>query len=157
MKRKHMNHIKEIIRRLQLGESERRVAQDMKMSRLTVMKYARIAKENGYLEPGRQLPGEAELQATLGPGVQAPRQVSSVEPYRKHVEEWRKQGVEMTAIWQRLQENFEFKGAYGSVLRFVHKLEPKQVEAVVRVHSEPGEDMQVDFGYVGMLFDPICG
>lgn len=125
------------------------------MSRLTVMKYARIAKQNGYLEAGRLLPSEAELQVALGPGVQAPRQVSSVEPYRKQVEEWRKQEVEMTAIWQRLQENYGFKGAYGSVLRFVHQLEPKRVEAVVRVHSEPGEDLQVDFGFAGMLYDPI--
>ena len=150
-----MNHIQEIIRRLKLGESERRIAKDLKMSRLTVMKYARITKENGYLEAGQPWPSDEELRLALGPGVQAPRQVSSVEPYRKQVEEWRKQGVEMTAIWQRLQENYEFKGAYGSVLRFVHKLEPKQIEAVVRVHSEPGEDMQVDFGYVGMLFDPV--
>ena len=29
MKRKHMNHIQDIIRRLQLGESERRIARDM--------------------------------------------------------------------------------------------------------------------------------
>ena len=41
------------------------------------------------------------------------------------------------------------------MLGFVHRLEPKQAEAVVSVHSEPGEDMQVDFGYVGMLYDPV--
>jgi transposase len=150
-----MNHIQEIIRRLQLGESERRIAVDMNTSRLTVRRYARIAKQKGYLEHGSQLPSDAELQVALGPGVQAPRQVSSVEPYRKVVEEWRRQGVEMTAIWLRLQENYGFKGAYGSVLRFVHRLEPTQPEAVVRVHSEPGEDLQVDFGYVGMLYDPF--
>ena len=154
MKRKHMNQIQDVIRRLRLGESERRIAQDMNLSRLTVRKYSKIAREHGYLEAG-QLPNDAELQVVLGPGVRAPRQVSSVEPYRKQVEEWRKQGVEMTAIWLRLQENYGFKGAYGSVLRFVHRLEPKQMEAVVRVHSEPGEDMQVDFGYVGMLYDPV--
>src|SRR5271157_2317793 len=154
MKRKHLNQIQDVIRRLQLGESERRIAQDMNLSRPTVRKYGKIAREHGYLESG-QLPNDAELQVVLGPGVQAPRQVSSVEPYRKQVEEGRKQGVEMTAIWLRLQENYGFQGAYGSVLRFVHRLEPKQVEAVMRVHSEPGEDLQVDFGHVGMLYDPV--
>ena len=157
MKRKPMNHIQEIIRRLQLGESERGIAQDLNIARLTVRKYSKLAKQRGYLEVGSQLPSETELQAMLGESTASARQVSSVEPYRKQVEEWRKQGVEMIAIWQRLQENFEFKGAYGSIRRFVHKLEPKQIEAVVRVHSEPGEDMQVDFGYVGMLFDPVSG
>ena len=104
------------------GESERRIAQNINLSRLTVRKYSKIAREHGYLEAG-QLPNDAELQVVLGTGCGAAR-VSSVEPYRKQVEEWRKEGVEMTAIWLRLQENYGFKGAYGSVLRFVHRLEP---------------------------------
>lgn len=157
MKRKLMNQIQEIVRRLQLGESERRIAQDLEIARLTVRKYGKLAKQHDYLEPGSALPSEAELQDMLGANIQTARQVSSVEPYRKQVEEWRKQGVEMTAIWQRLQENYGFKGAYGAIRRFVHRIEPKQMEVVVRVHSEPGEDLQVDFGYVGMLFDPISG
>jgi len=156
MKRKPMNYIQEIVRRLQLGESERRIAQDMNMARLTVRRYGKIAKQHGYLDPGSQLPSEAELQAVLGKEAQGVRHVSSVEPYRKQVEEWRRQGVEMTAIWLRLQENYGFKGAYGSIRRFVRTLEPKRVEAVVRVHSEPGEDLQVDFGYAGMLYDPVA-
>ena len=52
MKRKHMNHIQDIIRRLQLGESERRIAKDMKIARGTVHKYSKIAKEKGYLVSG---------------------------------------------------------------------------------------------------------
>jgi len=50
MKRKHMNHIQDILRRLQLGESERRIAKDMHIARKTVRKYSKIAKEQGYLE-----------------------------------------------------------------------------------------------------------
>ncbi len=155
MKRKHMNHIQDIIRRLQLGESERCIAQDMQISRGTVHKYHEIAKEKGYLEHPEVKPQEAELSAALGPGVQAPRQVSSVEPYREAIENWVKQEVEMTAIWQRLQENYGYKGSYSSIRRFVHHLDPVEPEVFIRVHSEPGEDMQVDFGSVGTLYDPV--
>jgi DNA-binding NarL/FixJ family response regulator len=49
MKRKHMNHIQDIIRRLQQGESERRIARDLQIARGTVRKYSKIAKEKGYL------------------------------------------------------------------------------------------------------------
>lgn len=155
MKRKHMNHIQDIIQRIQLGESERRIAADMQISRGTVRKYHEIAKEKGYLEKASSRPSESEIKEALGPGVQAPRQVSSVEPYRENIQEWRKQGVEMTAIWLRLQENFGYKGGYSSIRRFVQRLEPKQPEAIIRVHSEPGEDLQVDFGTVGPLYDPV--
>jgi transposase len=156
MKRKHMNHIQDIIRRIQLGESERRIARDMQISRQTVHKYHEIAKEQGYLEKGKAQPGEAELLEALGPGVQAPKQASTVEPYREAIQDWLKQGVEMTAIWLRLRENFGYKGGYSSIRRYVHRLEPRDPEAFVRVHSEPGEDMQVDFGSVGQLYDPVA-
>jgi transposase len=154
MKRKHMNHIHDIIRRLQLGESERRIAQDMQIARKTVHKYHEIAKKKGYLEKTDAQPADSELREALGPGVQAPKQVSTVEPYRQTIQDWLKQGVEMTAIWLRLQENYGFKGGYSSVRRFVHQLEPPEPEAFVRVHTDPGEDMQVDFGSVGQLYDP---
>ena len=101
MKRKHMNHIQDIIRRLQLGEGERRIARDMNISRGTVRKYHEIAKQENYLEKSGDLPSDSILREVMGPGVQAPRQVSTVEPYREKIQEWLKQGVEMTAIWLR--------------------------------------------------------
>lgn len=155
MKRKHMYHIQDIIRRLQLGESERRIAKDMRIARKTVHKYHEIAKEKGYLEkPVAQL-SDGKLGEALGPGVQAPKQTSTVEPYRETIQDWLKQGVEMTAIWLRLQENYGYQGGYSSIRRFVHRLEPIEPEGFTRVHSEPGEDMQVDFGSVGQLYDPV--
>ncbi len=91
----------------------------------------------------------------LGPGVQAPKQTSTVEPYREKIRSWLDQGVEMTAIWLRLQENYGYKGGHSSIRRFVHRLDPIEPEVFIRVHSEPGEDMQVDFGTVGQLYDPV--
>ena len=108
MKRTHMNHIQDIIRRLRLGEGERRIARDMHISRGTVRKYHELAQEKHYLEKASELPSESELVEMLGPGVQAPRQVSTLEPYREKMQEWLKQGVEMTAIWLRLS-NFTEK------------------------------------------------
>ena len=62
MKRKHMNHIQDILRRLQLGESERGIAQDMQISRGTVRKYHEIAEEKGFLDEAGVLPDEKELK-----------------------------------------------------------------------------------------------
>jgi transposase len=155
MKRKHMHHIQDIIRRIQLGEGERRIARDMKISRGTVHKYHEIAKQKNYLEKPEALPSERDLLKALGPGVQTPRQVSTVWPYREAIQDWLKQGVEMTAIWRRLQENYGYTGGYSSIRRFVHRLEPSKPEVFIRVHSEPGEDLQVDFGSVGQLYDPL--
>jgi transposase len=155
MERKHMNQIKEIIRRIQLGESERRIAQDLHISRPTVHKYHDMAKKAGFLEKKPELPGDEAIHKELGPGVKPPKVTSTVEPYRELVKDYLKQGVEMTAIWQRLRENYGYQGGYSSIRRFVAHLETQQPKAVVRVHSQPGEDLQVDFGTIGQLYDPV--
>jgi transposase len=156
MKRIHMNHIQDIIRRLQLGEGERRIARDMHISRGTVRKYHELAKEKQYLEKTSELPSDSDLAGIVGTGVQVARQPSTVEPYRAKIQEWLQQGVEMTAIWLRLQENYGYTGGYSSVRRFVHRLDPVEPEVFIRVQSAPGEEMQVDFGTVGQLYDPVA-
>ena len=67
------------------------------------------------------------------------------------------QGLEMTAIFARLREDHGFTGSYSSIRRYVHGLCPVEPEAVVRVHTLPGEEAQVDFGSVGPLYDPKGG
>jgi len=155
MKRKHMNHIQDIIRRLQLGESERRIAQDMNISRGTVRKYHQLAKDKNYLEKASELPSDKDLKEMIGAEVQLPRQESTVEPHRKTIQGWVNDGTEMTAIWLRLQENYGYTGGYSSIRRFVHRLKPEEPEVYVRVQTAPGEDMQVDFGTIGQLYDPV--
>jgi transposase len=50
MERIHMNHLRELIYRLRAGESQRRIAKDLGISRTTVAKYQKWAKEQGYLD-----------------------------------------------------------------------------------------------------------
>ncbi len=157
MERLHMNHLRDLIHRLRTGESERRIAQDMQISRPTVHKYHLLAKREGYLDPERPLPDDSTLRQVLGPGPQPPKIASSLEPYREAVQSLLKQGVEMTAMWQRLKDNYGYTGSYSAVRRFVRHLEPETPEAYTRVHTAPGEELQVDFGAVGPLYNPATG
>jgi transposase len=157
MERLHMNYLRDLIYRLRAGESERRIAKDLKVSRPTVHKYRLWAESQGYLNPAQPLPELASLVAALGPVAPAPPMVSTLAPYQAFVEQLLDQGVEMTAIRQRLQENYSYSGSYSAVRRLVQRLRPHQPEAIVRVQTEPGEELQVDFGYIGQLYDPASG
>ena len=150
-----MNYLRDLIHRLRAGDSERAIAKDLKLSRPTVRKYRQWAQGQGYLHPETSLPDAATLQAALAPPSSPPVTTSTVAPYRETVAQWLEQGVEMTAMWQRLQENYGYQGSYSAVRRFVRRLRPVEPEAVVRVHTAPGEEMQVDFGSVGLLYDPV--
>jgi len=146
--------VREMLRHLREGESDRAVARAVQVSRKTVKRYRTWAGERGLLEG--PLPSLSELQrivdTTLG-GSNPPRNVSSVEPYRELVMKLRKEGVEIAAIWERLKER-AYQGSYASVYRFVRNLEPRTPDVTVRVETPPGEEAQVDFGYAGMMIDP---
>jgi transposase len=151
-----MNYLRDLIHRLRLGESERRIAKDLHLSRQTVSKYRELAKAAGHLDPTTELPDVATLAALLGPPPALPRTPSTVLPYQSLVEELLAHDVEMMTIFDRLKER-GYRGSYSSVRRFVRHLRPPTDQAVVRVHTAPGEEAQVDFGSAGPFLDPGSG
>lgn len=149
-----MLDIRELIRQLQAGESARQIAKNMHLSRVTVGKYRTWAVTHDLLN--HALPTAENLAQLLAqdqvlqPGVSP---VSSVEPYRAVVVDLRQRGLEMMAVFQRLRDEHDYTGTYSSVRRFVQVLEPAQPEATIRIERSPGEEVQVDFGYAGLMFD----
>jgi transposase len=124
------------------------------MHRQTIKRYRAWAAAQGFLTGALPSLGELEVcvQQTLAEKA-PPQNQSSLESYRGIVSQLRKEGVEMTAILQRLQER-GYQGSYSSVRRLVHSMERTQPEVYVRVECKPGEEAQVDFGYAGLLLDP---
>ena len=147
--------VREILRQIRAGESDHAIRRNLGVHRSTVKKYREWAAAEGLLEG--DLPPVEELQSRLAatlPDTPPPRQVSSVEPYRTQVEKLRGEGVRISAIYARLQEQ-GFEGTYAAVQRFVHRLEPASLDVTVRVERAPGEEAQVDFGYAGYMLDEI--
>jgi transposase len=157
-RRADMLDIREILRRVRLGESDRAIVKALGVSRKTVRKYRQWAEQVGV--PGDELPPSEQLSALLQtslPETPPPQTPSSVEPYRELVVRWREQGLECRAIWQRLGRDHGFTGGYGAVWRFVSRLENGTPQVTVRIEVKPGDEAQVDFGYVGLLLDPTTG
>jgi transposase len=156
MERIHVNYYTDIIYRIRAGESERQISRDLGISRPTVHKYKKKAEQENLLG-GETMPVPDQVCSSFGAAPQPPKTPSSLEPYREVVQHYVDQGLEMMAIYQRLKDEHHYAGSYSSVRRFVPRLKPQEVEAYVRLHCEPGEEMQVDFGNVGDLFDPHSG
>ena len=151
-----MLDIRELIRQLQAGQSARQIAKNMHLSRVTVGKYRTWAVTHDLLN--HALPTAEELARLLAQDqVLQPivSTVSSVEPYRGVVIDLRQRGLEMMAVFQRLRDEHDYAGTYSSVRRFVQALEPAQPDATIRIERPPGEEVQVDFGYAGLMFDAV--
>lgn len=151
-----MNVLRDLIHRLRQGQSERAIAADLGLARLTVRKYHARARDAGLVGPARPLPSDEELAALLGSALVPPRTPSTVAPYRAVVEELLAQSVEQMTIFDRLGQH-GYTGSYSSVRRFVAQLRPRQPRVTVRVQTAPGEEAQVDFGAAGPFVDPRTG
>ena len=149
--------IRELLLHIRNEPSNRAIQETTGIDRRTVQRYRLWVQEQGLLlDPLPSLEALQGLLESTMAGLPPPQNVSSVEPYREMVKQLRKEGVEIAAIYQRLQEQ-GYGGSYASVRRFVRRLEPREPEVFVRVECSPGEEAQVDFGYAGRLFDPQTG
>lgn len=149
--------VRELLRHLRTTASDRAVARAMGVHRQTVQRYRQWAQGQGLLEGA--LPPLEELQqrvAQSGNAVLPPQMVSTLEPYRALVTQLQQEGVEGTAIWQRVREQ-GYRGSLSSVYRLLHHLTPPRTTATVRVERAPGEEAQVDFGVAGRMIDPQSG
>jgi transposase len=146
--------IRELLRHIQAGESDRHIAKTLHLTRKTVGKHRAWAVQHGLLTG--TLPTPEELVRWLDQDrlvSTAPKTVSSVEPYRAIVIDLRQRGVEIATIFQRLRDDYTYPGSYASVHRFVRTLEPCMPNVTIRIERRPGEEAQVDFGYAGLMLD----
>jgi len=59
-------------------------------------------------------------------------------------------------LYPKLEE-YGFKGSYSSLLRYIKKHKAQKAAPVYRIETKPGEYAQVDFGYMGKIYDPATG
>jgi transposase len=149
--------LRELLRYLQTTSNVSAIQRATGLHWRTIRRYRDWAATQGLLD--RPLPPVEVLHQLMATTLELPpppQTVSSVEPYRELVTTLHAQGVASTAIWQRLRER-GYTGSLSSLYRFVHRLEPHQPPATVRVEREPGSEAQVDFGYAGHMVDPLTG
>ena len=157
MERIHMREIVEIINRLRNGDSERAISDDLGNSRVTVNRYHRLAEEKGLLDLSVPSPQASAVLEAIGPQNRKTRVASSVLPFEDTLLEWDGNGIEMVTMFDRLVENYGYRGSYSSVRRFLANKRSANPEVWVRIETAPGEEAQVDFGYAGMMKDPSTG
>jgi transposase len=156
-RRKKTMDIRELLLHIRAHSSNRQIERDTGIDRRTVKRYRDWAIAQDLL--AGPLPPLEDLQALLDetlPEPVPPQNESSVEPYRELVTQLLKENVEIAAIHCRLTER-GYTGSYSAVYRFANTLKPHLPDATVRVERKPGEEAQVDFGFAGLMIDPVTG
>ena len=137
-----MDHYELIRREVEnKGKSQRDVAKELGHSRKTVSKALKLR-----LRPGYQLT--------------RPREKPVIEPVRHIIDTWleqnkkarRKQRQTAMKIYERLRDEYNFEGHYGTVQRYVKEAANRQKEVFMPLQFAPGEEAQVDW-HEGWVYD----
>ena len=151
--------IREVLRRFCLGEGLRAIARGTGNDRKTVAKYVAAATAAG-LRRGDPGPTDAHVAAVLAAvralGGGRPGQVPDrLTPHREQIATWLGEGLRLTKIHRRLRAH-GVTVPYSSLHRFARAhLGFGAPTMTVRVaEPPPGEAAEVDFGLLGLWFDP---
>ena len=153
-----MHEYRQALMRLRQGDSEREIARSGLMGRAKAARFRTLAQAQGWLEPSRPLPPDAEIAAALAPPRLPASAQSALSAYRPLVERWLGQGVSGVAIHAALVREHGFTGHYSSVRRLIGAIgRDLPPDTTVRLTFEPGEAAQVDFGAGPELVDAATG
>lgn len=158
-----MNEIVEMIYHWHQGAGIRTIKRSLGFDRKTVRKYVDLGQKAG-VQRGFPFPAEDELVRKLKELStstllrETPAQ-DLIVPHREWIAKLIKD-EQMTAkqVWRLFQEEKGLCIGYCTVKRYLKAEFQFGVSPVtVRLEVEPGSQAQVDFGYAGMMVDPLTG
>lgn len=157
--------IAEILDHWQHGRSLRAIGRSLGLDRKTVRKYVRLAQQAGFTRgqspPEGWGPWLAQTHPELaGAGRPGPT-VDQLDPFREQIRQLLEQQVKPTTAWRRLRREQQLAVSLASFRRYVHRKFPELVErahvTVRRPDPPPGEEGQVDYGFLGLWQNPLTG
>jgi len=163
VRRVGMDRLQEMVRLHRMGSGHREIARLLKMGPNTERQYRKALQAAGLLDGTVDaLPAIEELKAAVerhAPLAEPPRQTSSVEAWSEQVAALVTKKLGPRAIYDRLRlEDERFTGSLSAIKRLCRRLQRERgvqpEDVAIPVETAPGEIAQVDFGYVGRLFDP---
>ena len=117
---------------LKKGYSQTYIAKTLHVSRKTIRKVIRSEER-----------GENELKKKPHPSV--------LEQYREFIEIQVNKGLSKQRIYQDLIREYQFSGSYSTVRDYINKISDVSKKAYMVLTALPGEEAQVDYGYIGTI------
>jgi transposase len=160
-----MVEIREIVRRWLIGEGVRAIARGTGMDRKTIAEYVRAAVAVGVQRGGPPPRDDqvAAIAAARRPGrptntTTPSPELETLRPHGAMIRQWLGEELRLTKIHRRLRAQGVMV-SYSSLYRFARAVCDFGAPAVtVRVADPPpGEVAEVDFGVLGLWYDPTAG
>lgn len=160
-----MHRLQELVRLHRLATGPRQTARLLGVSSKTELRYRRLLAEAQLLDGDPDVRPELDvLKAAVRTQIPdtLPLQESSVVEWTTEATAMLEHGTTPKAIFDRLRlEHGDLGGSLSAIKRLCDRLRRssgvRPQDVAIPVQTAPGEVTQVDFGYVGKLWDPVEG
>ena len=151
-----MAELRDVIQRLKLGHGVRDIHRSTGVHRTVVRQLREVALELGWLEAEHQLPSEQQIeQARHRVEQEAGAETSLFEQLAAHDEDFQRwHNEKYTAVVMHDLIRKRVPCSLSTVDRYLRSRFPKPVHPVTRRDTVAGKVMEVDFGYLGITYDP---
>jgi hypothetical protein len=147
---KDMVEIRDVIHRLRNGQSNRHIEREIGIDRSIVKKIKELAAINRWLDISIPMPSDEEITKVWNPKAK-PKKTHPLDLFRDELEQWRKQGNTAVVIHQLLKDKCPCDAQ--AIRRYLNKHFPKLTEPVMVRPTVPGQNLDIDFGYLGEFLD----
>lgn len=153
-----MAELRDVVQRLKLGHGVRDICRSTGVHRTIIRDLRDLAHRNGWLEPEAELPSEPQIEAARmaqGPEGQPKRIFEQLEAFAEDFQRWHEQSY--TAVVMHDLVRSRVPCSLSTIDRYLRRRFPKAVDSTTRRDTAAGQVMEVDFGYLGLTFDPASG
>lgn len=148
---------KQIIYRLQKGESQRSIARSGLASRDKIKEIANIAKDLNWLSSTTSFPDDLEIAKAFAQRNKVNNE-SILNSHKEQILSFVEQGISAKLIHNYLEDNYTLGLSYSAVQRYVKQLKDISTNNLtVPLSFLPGEASQIDFGQGPRLLDLRTG
>jgi transposase len=149
-KYKTMLDIREVIHRLREGHSDRRIRREIGIDRSIIKKIRALSILHQWLDTSVAMPTDGEISKFWN-STSKNQKSHPLDLHRNHLEQWRKEGYSAVVMHQLLKDQCPCDAQ--AIRRYLNKHFPMQVDPVMVRNTIPGQDLDIDFGYLGKFLD----
>ena len=145
-----MLDIREVIHRLREGHSDRRIGREIEIDRSIIKKIRALSILHQWLDPSLAMPNDEEI-SRFWKLTSKTKKSHPLDLHRDHLQQWRKEGYSAVVIHQLLKDKCSCD--VQSIRRYLNKHFPNQIDPIMVRSTIQGQDLDIDFGYLGKFLD----
>jgi transposase len=155
-RRRTVTELYDIIARLRKGHGIREIHRALGVHRTIIRTLRDIAQEEGWLKPTCPLPTEELIQRRMRYSLSdKPPRAHPLDAYLQNFQSWIDEGYTYVVMHQLIKD--QYRCSESTLRRYLKRRFPPKPKPVMRRTAKPGEVMEVDFGYLGISYDPDSG